>query len=103
MQKVNPKVIFWIGFLIFLIGDYAPFFGIEKLRFLQLAGLLLASFAVVKWLLLGKLKDKFRKDKNEDNLTYFLNKFLFRWMQIVVLIWMLFSSFFTILRLLSTQ
>ena len=102
MQKVKSKVIFWTGFLFFLIGNFAPFFGFEKLWFLQLAGLLLAGYAIVKWIISGNLKGKFRKDKHEDNLTYFLNKFLFRWMLVVVLTWMLFSSFFTLLRLLST-
>ena len=74
----NPRVLFYIGFLIFLIGDYSTFLGLKFLEFLQLVGTTISVVSVIFWLRATTFKEIFRRDPRQDTLTYFWNKIAVR-------------------------
>ncbi|AYB33430.1 hypothetical protein D4L85_23825 [Chryseolinea soli] len=88
----TPRLIFYIGFLLFLVGDILIFFHLESFGFVKVIGTAVSLYAVIQWLRTKGLADKFKKEKNEDALTYFWNKLVLR----------LWSGIFFAVMLLST-
>lgn len=91
-MKTKPRAIFYIGFLLFLIGLCAPFFRFGLLEFLKPTGTLISIYAIVTWLRASRLEDKFKSEKGEDGLTYFWNKVAIRLWSGILFTFMLFSS-----------
>jgi len=89
---VTPRLIFYIGFLLFLVGDILIFFHLEFLGFVKVIGTAVSLYAVIQWLRSKGLANKFEKDKNEDILTYFWNKLATRLWSGIFFTIMLFST-----------
>jgi len=88
----TPRRIFYIGFLLFLIGNTLIFFHLKSLEFVKVIGTAVSIYAVIQWLGTKDLVNKFKNEKNEDGLTYFWNKIAIR----------LWSGIFFAIMLLST-
>lgn len=54
------------------------FFNRNLYQALQILGTGISIYAIVKWLREPDFKDKFKRDKAEDGLTYFWNKLAIR-------------------------
>lgn len=88
----NPRLLFYIGVLIYFLG-FAAVFIVRPLQFLQLIGMLISSYAIIRWLKSPNFSEKFKMEKNEDGLTYFWNKLAIR----------LWSGMFFLFMLISTM
>ncbi len=88
-MTTKPRLIFYIGFLLFLVGYILVFFELGLFEILKPIGTLISTYAIVQWLRTSGLGDKFKKEKEDDGLTYFWNK-------VVIRLWsgMLFSFMF---------
>ena len=77
-HTASPRLIFYIGFLLFLVGNILIFFHLKSFEFVKVIGTAVSIYAVIQWLRTKDLADKFKKEKNEDGLTYFWNKIAIR-------------------------
>jgi hypothetical protein len=77
---INPRYIFYFGFLVFLPGHVALLFKLDFLEFLKVVGTLISSFALFQWFRAADIASKFKKDKNQDELVFF-------WTKIAVRVW----------------
>lgn len=91
-MTTSPRLIFYIGFLLFVAGNILIFFHLKSLEFVKVIGTAISIYGVIQWLRTKGLADKFKKEKNEDGLTYFWNKLVIR----------LWSGIFFAMMLLST-
>ncbi|AKQ47188.1 hypothetical protein TH63_18565 [Rufibacter radiotolerans] len=100
-QTLNGKkhlALFYLGFIVFLIGYSSVFFGLGILEFLQIIGTAISILAIKRWLRAPEFKAKFRKENNEDGLTYFWNKIVMRLWSAMFFSFMLFSTLSYFLR-----
>ena len=74
----NPKLLFYVGFSIFLLGHFSELVSLEFLEFLQIVGSLIALGSIVLWFMTPNFSEKFKREKGEDALTYFWNKIVIR-------------------------
>src|SRR5688572_22653328 len=98
---ISPRLIFYAGFLIFLPGHVSILFKLDFLEFLKVIGTLVSSFALVQWLRLANMARKFRKEKNEDELTFFWNKIAIRIWSGIIFIIMFFVTWIYLLEILE--
>ena len=91
-MTATPRLIFYIGFLLFLVGTTSIFFHLQSLEFVKVIGTAISIYAVIQWLKSKDLADKFKKEKNEDSLTYFWNKIAIRLWSGIFFTIMIFSS-----------
>lgn len=96
----KPRLLFYIGFLIFLIGFISEFFDLGMFRFLELIGTWISTYAIIKWLGNSKLKDKFHRENGEDVLTYFWNKIVIRLWGSMFFLFMFFSTLAYLLQII---
>ena len=75
---ISPRLIFYVGFLVFLPGHVSILLKLDFLEFLKVVGTLISSFALVQWLREANILRTFRKEKNEDELSFFWNKIAIR-------------------------
>jgi hypothetical protein len=98
---ISPRLIFYLGFLVFLPGHVSLLFNLNFLEFLKVIGTLISSFALYQWLRAADIASKFRKDKNEDELVFFWTKIAVRiWSGIIFTI-MFFITWIYLLELIS--
>ena len=97
-MTTKPKLVFYIGFVLFLVGHSSVFFDFEILEFLKPVGTMIAIYAVIQWLRSSRPGDKFRREKGEDGLTYFWNKVAIRLWSGMFFAIMLFSSLTYLLK-----
>jgi hypothetical protein len=98
---ISPRLIFYLGFLVFLPGHVSLLFDLNFLEFLKVIGTLISSFALYQWLRAADIASKFRKDKNEDELVFFWTKIAVRiWSGIIFTI-MFFITWIYLLELIS--
>lgn len=74
----NPRLIFYLGFAIFLVGYASQFTQLKFLRILVLAGTAISIVGVAMWLRTSNFKNRFAREKSEDGLTFFWNKIVIR-------------------------
>jgi len=88
-MTTRPRLIFYIGFLLFLIGYISVFFGLGLFESLKPIGTAISIYAIIQWFRASGLGDKFKREKDEDGLTYF-------WKKVVIRLWsgMLFTFMF---------
>lgn len=98
---MNPRAIFYIGFVVYLLGYTSVFFDFGILEFLKIVGMLISTFGVIRWLRSSGLGSKFEREKGEDGLTYFGNKIVLRLWSGMFFIMMLFGSLTYLLELIS--
>ena len=70
---ISPRLIFYIGFLIFLPGHVSFLFNLDFLEFSKVIGTLVSSYALVQWVRAVNV-EKFTKKKNENELAFFSYK-----------------------------
>jgi hypothetical protein len=71
------------------------------LEFLKVIGTLVSSFALVQWLRAANMARKFKKEENEDELTFFWNKIAIRiWSGIIFTI-MFFITWIYLLEIIG--
>lgn len=100
---ISPRIIFYLGFLIFLPGHISILFNSNFLEFLKVIGTLISSFALVQWLRAENISRKFRKEDSEDELTFFWNKIAIRiWSGIIFTI-MFFITWIYLLELIGNS
>lgn len=98
---ISPRLIFYLGFLIFLPGHVSFLFNLNFLEFLKVVGTLISSFALFQWLRAADIAGKFRKEKSENELTFFWNKIAIRiWSGIIFTI-MFFVTWIYLLQLIG--
>jgi len=98
---ISPRLIFYLGFLIFLPGHVSILFNLNFLEFLKVIGTLVSSFALVQWLRAANMARKFKKEENEDELTFFWNKIAIRiWSGIIFTI-MFFITWIYLLEIIG--
>lgn len=85
----SPRLLFYIGFLLFLLGYFSIFANLGFLGFLQLIGTAISGVSVVLWLMSPNFREKFKRGEREDALTYFWNKIAIRLWSGMFLIFML--------------
>jgi hypothetical protein len=95
----NPRLLFYIGFLIFLLGNFSIFLNLKFLEFLQVVGLIISVVSIVLWFMSADFKEKFRAEKGEDGLTYFWNKIAIRLWSGILFMFMLTSTLTYLLRI----
>ena len=101
-MKATPRVIFYIGFLLFIIGNTFVIFHFKSLEFVKVVGTAVSTYAVIQWLKTKDLADKFKKEKNEDGLTYFWNKIAIRlWSAMFFTIMFISSATYLLVRIFS--
>lgn len=88
----NPRLVFYIGFAIYLAGYLSQFSQLKFLRILILVGTLVSMVAISVWYRTPNFKDKFTREKGENALTYFWNKMVIRLWSAMFFCVMLFSS-----------
>jgi hypothetical protein len=98
---ISPRLIFYLGFLIFLPGHASILFQWNMLEFLKVVGTLISSFALVQWLREANLWLKFRKEKNEDELSFFWNKIAIRLWSGIIFIIMSFATWIYLLEMIG--
>ena len=98
---ISPRVIFYLGFLIFLPGHISILFNLTFLEFLKIIGTLISSFALVQWLREADIAGKFKKEKNEDELTFFWNKIAIRVWSGMIFTIMFFITWIYLLELIE--
>jgi hypothetical protein len=98
---ISPRLIFYLGFLIFLPGHVSILFKLNFLEFLKVIGTLVSSFALVQWLREADIASKFRKDKNENELVFFWNKIAIRLWSGIIFTIMFFVTWIYLLNLLD--
>ncbi len=91
-MTATPRLIFYVGFLLFLVGHTSIFFHLKSLEFVKVIGTAISIFAVIKWLRSKDLASKFKREKNEDDLTYFWNKLAVRIWNGIFFAFMFFST-----------
>jgi hypothetical protein len=91
-MTATPRLIFYIGFLLFLAGNTLGFFHLKSLEFVKVIGTAVSIYAAIQWLRSKDLANKFKKEKNEDDLTYFWNKLAIRIWSGIFFVIMLFST-----------
>jgi hypothetical protein len=100
---ISPRLVFYVGFLVFLPGHVSILFKLDFLEFLKVVGTLISSFALVQWLREADLIHSFTKEKNEDELSFFWNKIAIRvWSGIIFTI-MFFVTWIYILEIFSNR
>ncbi len=98
---ISPRLIFYLGFLVFLPGHVSILFNFSFLEFLKVIGTLISSFALVQWLRAENMTRKFRKEEDEDELTFFWNKIAIRiWSGIIFTI-MFFITWIYLLEIIG--
>ena len=96
----NPRLLFYIGFSIFLLGHFSIFFNLKFFEFLQIVGTMIAVYSIVLWLMSPNFREKFKQEKGEDGLTYFWNKIAIRLWSGMFLIFMLGSTWNYLLQII---
>jgi len=91
-MTTKPRLIFYIGFLLFLIGYISVFFDFGLFEFLKIIGTLISIYAIVQWLRTSGLADKFKREKDEGGLTYLWNKVVIRLWSGMLFTFMFFST-----------
>ena len=98
---IGPRLLFYVGFLIFLPGHAAILLNLGILEFLKIVGTLISSYALVWWLREANIAMKFRKEKNEGELTFFWNKIAIRLWSGIIFIIMSFVTWIYILEMIG--
>ena len=100
---VSPRLIFYLGFLVFLPGHVSLLFELNFLEFLKVIGTLISSYALLQWFREADIAVKFRKEVHEDKLTFFWNKIAIRiWSGIIFTI-MFFVTWIYLLSLIGSR
>jgi hypothetical protein len=71
------------------------------LEFLKVVGTLISSFALLQWLREANIVLKFRKAKNEDELSFFWNKIVIRLWSGIIFIIMSFVTWIYLLEMIG--
>lgn len=100
MMTVKPRLIFYIGFLLFLVGYISVFFDFGLFEFLKPIGTLISIYAIIQSLRVSGLGDKFKREKDEDELTYFWNKVVIQLWSGMLFIFMFLSSLTYLLQVI---
>ena len=98
---ISPRLIFYVGFLIFLPGHVSFLFNLDFLEFSKVIGTLVSSFALVQWLRFSNVIEKFTKKKNEDELAFFWNKIAIRLWSGIIFIIMFFVTWIYLLEVIG--
>lgn len=98
---ISPRLLFYVGFLIFLPGHAAILLNLGFLEFLKIVGTLISSYALVQWLREADMARKFRKEKNEDELMFFWNKIAIRLWSGIIFIIMAFVTWIYVLEMIG--
>ena len=99
-MTAKPRLTFYIGFLLFLVGHISAFSDFGLFELLKPVGTLISIYAIIQWLRTSRLADKFKREKGEDGLTYFWNKVAIRLWSGMLFTVMLFSSLMYLLQLI---
>lgn len=75
---ISPRLIFYLGFLVFLPGHVSLLFDLSFLEFLKVIGTLISSYALFLWFREADIAGKFKREVHEDQLTFFWNKIAIR-------------------------
>lgn len=89
-KYINHLILY--GILIFCVGF---FLGIMWIRYLQLlipVGSLMTLTGTIFYVKQTNLVEEFKKDEDEDILTYFWNTIVLKLWTIIFLLWMLFTN-----------
>lgn len=97
---ISPRLIFYFGFLIFLPGHASILLRLDFLEFLKVIGTLISSFALFQWLREANIPLKFKKQKNEDELTFFWHKIAIRLWSGIIFIIMFFITWIYLLEII---
>ena len=97
----KPRLIFYIGFLLFLVGYVSAFFDFGLLEFLNPIGTLISIYALIQWFRSSGLGNKFTREKGEDGLTYFWNKIVIRLWSGMFFAFMFLSTLTYLLQIIS--
>lgn len=98
---ISPRLVFYIGFVIFLPGHVSLLFDLNFLEFLKVIGTLISSYALFQWFRAADIAGKFKKEVHEDQLTFFWNKIAIRvWSGIIFTI-MFFVTWIYLLSLIG--
>jgi hypothetical protein len=98
---ISPRLVFYLGFVIFLPGHVSLLFDLNFLEFLKVIGTLISSYALFQWFRAADIAAKFKKDVHEDQLTFFWNKIAIRvWSGIIFTI-MFFVTWIYLLSLIG--
>ena len=100
-MTISPRLIFYVGFLIFLPGHVSILFKLDFLEFLKVVGTLVSSFALVQWIRAASVARTFKKERNEDELTFFWNKIAIRIWSAIIFTIMFFVTWIYLLELLG--
>ena len=100
-MATSPRLIFYIGFLLFLVGYISVFFDFGLFEFLKPLGTLISIYAIIQWLMTSGLGEKLKREKDEDALTYFWNKVVIRLWSGMLFSFMLFGTLTYLLRAIS--
>ena len=98
---ISPRLVFYVGFLIFLPGHVSFLFNLDFLEFLKVIGTLISSFALFQWLRASDMMGKFTKSKNEDELSFFWNKIAIRLWSGIIFIIMFFVTWIYLLEVIG--
>jgi hypothetical protein len=98
---ISPRLVFYVGFLIFLPGHVSFLFNLDFLEFLKVVGTLISSFALFQWLRASDMLVKFTKSKNEDELSFFWNKIAIRIWSGIIFIIMFFVTWIYLLEVIG--
>lgn len=95
----SPRLIFYIGVVVFFMGYTLMFISYGLFQFLEPIGTLISSIAIIKWLRKPGLREKFQRDEGEDGLTYFWNKLAIKLWSFILFLYMFFNSLFYFLQI----
>ena len=100
-MAISPRLIFYVGFLIFLPGHVSILFKLDFLEFLKVIGTLISSFALVQWIRIASVERTFKKERNEDEISYFWNKIAIRVWSAIIFTIMFFVTWIYLLEVLG--